>query len=48
MFSRRNVLKGLGVIAAGPVISPVQTMAGTPKNKTGSLSYCLNTSTISG
>ena len=48
MISRRKAIKGLGMFAAGSVLSPVHSAAENKKDNTGLFSYCLNTSTISG
>lgn len=47
MISRRDTLKSLALIAGGTIAFPKAGL-GAEKVKTGQISYCLNTSTISG
>lgn len=47
MISRRDTLKSLALLTGGTFVIP-KTSSGAEKAKTGTFTYCLNTSTISG
>lgn len=46
MISRRNILKTIGIAAAGTAIQPARALANSPREN--KLSFCLNVSTIRG